>query len=121
MLLSESLPSRFAKTMLRLSNAVDGLFYPSYPLTLTHSDLCEMNIIVDPETGHIKGIIDWIDAKIQPFGLALWGLQNVLGYMNEEGWHYFDQHEQLEKMFWETFEKELGAETITKELREKIR
>ena len=94
-LLSESLPSHFAKTMLRLFNAVDELFSSSYPLTLTHNDLSEMSILVDPKIGHIKGIIDRIEAKIQPFGLALWGVQNVLGYMNGEGWHYFDQYEQL--------------------------
>lgn len=72
-LLSDSLPSRFATSLLRLSNSVDELYSPSYPCTLTHNDLCEMNILVDPETGHIHGVIDWVDAKIQPFGLALWG------------------------------------------------
>ncbi len=119
-LLSRSLPSRFAKTMLQLSNDVEKLFTNSYPLVLTHDDLCEMNILVDPQTGHIKGIIDWADAKIQPFGLALWGVENVLGYMDSKGWHYFSNHEQLEQLFWTVFEDEIGAGTITAEDRERI-
>ena len=68
MLLSKSLPERYHDTILRLAKSADGLF-SSYPLVLTHSDLCELNIIVDPETGHINGIIDWANAKILPLAL----------------------------------------------------
>jgi len=116
-----SLPIRFAKSMLQLLDEVDTLFSDSYPLVLTHTDLCEMNVLVDPKTGHINGIIDWADTRNQPFGLALWGVENVLGYMDGEGWHYLNDHEQLEKLFWTTFEDEVGTGIITVEMREKIR
>ena len=32
-------------------------------------------------TGQITGIIDWAEAEVLPFGLALYGLENLLGYM----------------------------------------
>ena len=47
-----------------------------------------------------------VTVRIQLFGLALWGVENVLGYMDGEGWHYFSNYEQLEKLFWTTFEDE---------------
>ena len=71
LLLSTSMPSRFTKILSRLSASVSDLCSETYPFLLTHADLCEMTIMVDAETGRLNGIIDWIDAKIQPFGLAL--------------------------------------------------
>ena len=56
-------------------------------MALNHGDLSEMNILVDPDTGHITGIIDWVKAKVCPFGIPLWGLENILGNMNARGWH----------------------------------
>lgn len=49
-----------------------------------------MNILVDPDTGHLTGIVDWADAGIEPFGMALWGLEDVLGCSGRGGWAYFE-------------------------------
>ena len=70
---------------------------------LTHGDLCEMNLLVDSETSNIKGIVDWAEARILPFGFSLWGLENVLECMNSEGWHYYDNSHELEDLFRQTF------------------
>jgi len=59
------------------------------PWVLTHQDLSGMNILVDPDTGHITGVVDWADATIEPFGMALWGLESVLGCSGPNGWSYF--------------------------------
>ena len=67
-----------------------------------------MNIIVDPKTGHTTGVVDWSEAKILPFGVSLWGLENTLGYMDSQGWHYLDNHRELEDLFWRTFEQAVG-------------
>ena len=58
-----------------------------------------MNILVDPETGHMTGIIDQIDAKVLPFGISLWGFRNILGYMDATRWHYYENYESLEALF----------------------
>jgi hypothetical protein len=76
-----------------------SLFTPTYPLTLNHGDLSEMNIHVDPRTGHITGVIDWAEAKTCPFGNLLWGLENVLGSMNHLGWRYHPYYRALRVIF----------------------
>jgi len=68
-----------------------------------------MNIFVDPNTGHITGIIDWAEARILPFGISLWGFENILGYMDSQGWHYYKNHHKLENFFWQTFEETVGG------------
>lgn len=62
-----------------------------------------MNVLIDPETGSITGIVDWAEARILPFGFSLWGFENILGYMDSEGWHYYDNRHELEGIFWKTF------------------
>ncbi len=48
-----------------------------------------MNILVDPDSGHLTGIIDWADATIEPFGIALWGLESALDCSGPGRWSYF--------------------------------
>ena len=64
-----------------------------------------MNILINPENGQITGIIDWAEMRVLPFGLALWGLENIPGYMDSAGWHYYDNHQELRDLFWGTFER----------------
>ncbi|KAF2753266.1 hypothetical protein EJ05DRAFT_514765 [Pseudovirgaria hyperparasitica] len=120
-LLSKTLPSPFSDTMTDLANNVGILFSDSYPLVLTHDDLCEMNILVDSATGNLTGVIDWANASIQPFGLALWGVENVFGYMDGTGWHYFGNYEQLKELFWRKFEEDAGVKTITLDFKENLK
>lgn len=108
-LLSRVLPSRFKECIDRVTAGLSLLFASTYPLVLTHDDLCEMNIFVDPDTGHLTGIIDWADAKILPFGISLWGLENILGYMDSRGWHYYSNHHELQDLFWQTFQEGAGG------------
>jgi len=107
--LSQTLPSRFREKLDRVCAELPLLFMPTYPLALNHGDLCEMNILVNSDTGHITGAIDWAEAQISPFGISLWGLENVLGSMNHLGWHYHPQHHSLRELFWKTFEVEVGG------------
>ncbi|KJZ69736.1 hypothetical protein HIM_10876 [Hirsutella minnesotensis 3608] len=102
-LLARSLPSRFTSNLSRVRQHLPALFSGAFPFVLNHGDLCEMNLLVNPETGNITGIVDWAEARILPFGFSIWGLENVLGYMDSEGWHYYDNHRELENIFWQTF------------------
>ena len=65
-----------------------------------------MNLLVNHETGNITGIVDWAESRILPFGFALYGLENLLGWMDSEGWHYYDHHRELEGLFWKAFQEE---------------
>ncbi|KAI1428892.1 hypothetical protein F5Y12DRAFT_730453 [Xylaria sp. FL1777] len=102
-LLSRYLPSRFALNLDKVRKELPLLFSETFPLVLSHQDLCEMNILIHPETGSITGIVDWAEARILPFGFSLWGFENILGYMNSAGWHYYDNRRELEDVFWRTF------------------
>lgn len=108
-LLSRALPFRFTGNLRKVRAELPLLFTSTYPLVLSHDDLCEMNIFVDPNTGHITGIIDWAEARILPFGISLWGFENILGYMDSQGWHYYNNHHKLENLFWQTFEEIVGG------------
>ena len=99
-ILATDLPNRFARTILRLSEDANQFLSNSYPFILTHFDLCQMNFLVDPLTGHLTGVIDWVHAKFQPFGFSLWGIQIILGYMDKDAWHFCDSYKADEESFW---------------------
>lgn len=104
-LLSKTLPSRFqANVALVRAGLPQLLTTPNYPLVLAHGDLGDLNILVDPATGHLGGVTDWAEAGVAPFGTALYGLERILGYSNATGWHYHAGHEALRALFWNTFE-----------------
>lgn len=72
-----------------------------------------MNILVSTTTGRITGIIDWAEAEILPFGLALYGLENLLGNMGPSGWRYFQIRNELEQRFWDRFWALIGVGDAT--------
>ncbi|KAK3308676.1 uncharacterized protein B0T15DRAFT_524988 [Chaetomium strumarium] len=104
--LARSLPSRFVPTLDRARKDLPPLFSGRLPFVLGHGDLCEMNLLINSKTGNITGIVDWAEARILPFGFSLWGLENILGYMDSNGWHYYDNCHELEDLFWQTFKRE---------------
>lgn len=77
-------------------------------MVLTHSDLNEMNILVDPGSGKITGVVDWGGASIQPFGFTLYALDNALGSMGPNGWKWFDNVDYLRGAFWTAFREQTG-------------
>ncbi|KAJ5611818.1 hypothetical protein N7528_008923 [Penicillium herquei] len=105
-LLAQELPSRFTPAIDMVRKELPSLFSKALPFVLSHGDLNVMNILVDPETGNITGIVDWAESRILPFGFALYGLETIIGRMNSKGWHYHDAHRELESIFWQTFQKE---------------
>ncbi|KAF2122371.1 hypothetical protein BDV96DRAFT_594257 [Lophiotrema nucula] len=106
--LADALPERFAPAVAETQAALPALFDEDYPLVLTHGDLNEMNMLVNPSSGEITGIIDWPDASILPFGFTLYALENVLGSMGSGGWKWFDNAEDLRNSFWRAFRGQTG-------------
>lgn len=86
-----------------------ALFSTEYPLVVTHGDLSEMNILANPETGEITGIIDWAEAGIQPFGFALYVLDNILGYLTPHGWVVHHTAAPLRDEFWRVVNQLVGG------------
>jgi hypothetical protein len=103
-LLINSLPLHFTATIQQLQQDLPLLYATTFPTVLRHDDLCDMNILVKPSTGNITRVIDWAGASILPFGYALYGVLNVMGWMDESGWYWYADYQALERKFWEAFE-----------------
>lgn len=101
--LASDLPLRFRAVISSLKVGLDQLYSPVYPQVLTHGDLCQLTILLMPETGSISGIVDWAEASILPFGMVLYGLDSFLGNMGSGGWRYDESREILEEKFWRLF------------------
>lgn len=114
--LSDKLPDRFMPTLNQVRKDLLRIF--ALPFVITHGDLNESNILVDDD-GHITAVIDWAESRILPFGISLWGLENVLGYMDGTGWHYHDNAKELRDEFWRVFEINVGG--IQEEVKKNIR
>lgn len=106
--LADTLPERFLPAVTDVQAALPALLDGCYPVALTHSDLNEMNILVDPGSGEITGVVDWPGASIQPFGFALYALENALGSMTSDGWKWFDNADDLRDTFWSAFREQTG-------------
>lgn len=78
------------------------------PWVLTHDDLSDINILVDSDTGHLTSVVDWADTVIWPFGVALWGLESVLGRIGPGDWMWFsDELPWQRQLFCRTFREEV--------------
>ncbi|CAG9972021.1 unnamed protein product [Clonostachys byssicola] len=75
------------------------------PWCFTHGDLVPANIMVNPDTGHLTGLIDWAEGEWLPLGTSLYGLEEVLGQVSADGktFEYYEDHLCLRARFWNRF------------------
>lgn len=102
--LAKKLPSAFLRS--RAQQAVTALpLLDRLPVVLNHGDVIPSNIIVDPHTGQLNGLVDWAEAEWLAFGTCLYGLEFILGWLEHSGrqrkFTYYDGAEVLRKLFWE--------------------
>ncbi|KAI3333811.1 hypothetical protein F4824DRAFT_470913 [Ustulina deusta] len=102
--LTKSLPERYKSLLAYCTDGLSHMFGDQMPWTLTHGDLCDANLLVDRRNGELTGLVDWAEGSILPFGLALWGLETLLGFMDDTTncWVYYECWEHLEDLFWQT-------------------
>lgn len=106
--LSDNLPSRFKLFVAQIQDILPILRSGEHPVVLTHGDLNEMNILVDPASGKITGVVDWAEANFHPFGFALYALNGCLGTRSSHGWGVFEDADRLRDEFWVTFRDLVG-------------
>jgi hypothetical protein len=78
-----------------------------YPVVLNHGDLIPSNILIDPDTWEISGIVDWAEAEFLPFGTCLYGLEHLLGYLDRSDrlaprFRFYDEAPKLREVFRST-------------------
>lgn len=96
--LSKDLPPRFrpaAQNILGKLHQIESL-----PWVLTHGDVVPENILVDRKTGSLKGFVDWAEAEILPFGICIYGLEQILGRATASGFQYYPDALELRSLFW---------------------
>jgi hypothetical protein len=112
----QGLPARFNSVLEEVWDAMDEI-ERDLPWVLTHGDLGGGNILVafDDDFGNanghrgevrLKGLVDWAEGEWLPFGVGLYGLEEVLGrtVQDENGrgrFEYYPCAEQLRAVFWE--------------------
>lgn len=103
------MPDRLETAVYEQGDGIEPLTDASYPYVLTHNNLVEKNILVDPLTGRITGIIGWANATISPFGLDLFALDNCIGWMAPREWKYLPNKQEMLYAFWSKFGDETGG------------
>ncbi|KAJ4424691.1 hypothetical protein N0V82_000619 [Gnomoniopsis sp. IMI 355080] len=107
------LPPRFAPFVSRAWTQLDKI--TSLPWVLTHGDMVPANIMVEPSQDKLgelvlTGMLDWAEAEYLPFGVALYGLEELLGETDSSGrFSYYSDESELRALFWEQLEAELAA------------
>ncbi|KAI0887298.1 uncharacterized protein GGS22DRAFT_156704 [Annulohypoxylon maeteangense] len=97
-LMAKKLPSRFrgiAKSVLLDLSKIEAL-----PWVLSHGDFLPSNIMVHPKTGKLAGLVDWTEGEFLPFGVGMYGLQELLGEDRDGHFVYYPEAKYLRKLFW---------------------
>jgi len=107
-LLHTALPPQFQPIVQTCIDSLDSIM--ALPLVLLHKDFGSFNIMVDEDTFHLVGVIDWAEAEVCPFGLNLHSLQELTGKLHmRNGWTRYIDYDALQDIFWRTFEEEVGG------------
>jgi hypothetical protein len=96
--LSTELPARFRPVALQILSQMPQI--EALPWVLTHGDILPGNIIVEPSSGHLHGLVDWAEAERLPFGICLYGLEEILGEATVFGFQYHVHATNLRDIFW---------------------
>ena len=114
--LLHALPAHFTPIIEQLRNVIAGAMN-QVPWVLTHKDLSNLNILVDEYSGNITGIVDWTDATVEPFGMALWGVDSVINCGGGSDNYFEDDSSHTRSLFRETFLKEIKTPLSNRTLR----
>ncbi|EGX91068.1 Aminoglycoside phosphotransferase [Cordyceps militaris CM01] len=106
--LEEGLPERFKPAIQTCLRSLDDIM--ALPMVLLHKDFGSSNVLVEKDSCHLTGVIDWAEASIGPFGTNLHSIQSFAGSMHlRNGWTRFPDYEAFEQRFWSTLGTKVGG------------
>ncbi|KAK8056651.1 hypothetical protein PG993_001878 [Apiospora rasikravindrae] len=104
-MMATSLPERFQRLVNRLMPALPDI--EGLPWTLSHGDFLPSNIMVDPWTGQMSGLLDWAEAEWLPFGVGMYGLEELLGEVQQGQFTYYPEADKLASLFWKELQSQI--------------
>ena len=113
--LSKDLPTPQLRTVAMWAQSLLPLL-DILPVVLTHGDIVPSNIMVHPDSGALKGVVDWVEAEFLPFGLSFYGLEYLLGFPSkrrgstgDSSTHFisYDCAPELRAHFWSTLYRKI--------------
>jgi hypothetical protein len=132
-MMREKLPSRFRVVVEDVAAGMTGI--EALPWILTHGDVVADNIMVEPLGGHrgtgwqpgtLRGMLDWAESEYLPFGVGLYGVEELLGQdvriyeghgKARDKFAYYPEVGDLRRMFWQELEGAVPAFGTDRELR----
>lgn len=110
-----ALPPRFHDAIRRCLQALPSIM--ALPIVLAHKDFGDFNMLVDPDTCHLLGVIDWAEAKLEPFGLNLYAVENLMSKFHlRNGASRYPDYNTLYFTFWQTLKAEIGPDLSDAEI-----
>ncbi|KAI1331238.1 hypothetical protein F5Y16DRAFT_408293 [Xylariaceae sp. FL0255] len=79
----------------------------SLPWVFTHGDFLPSNLMVK-HSGELLGLLDWAEAEWLPFGVGMYGLEELLGEDDQHGhFSYYPEATGLRQLFWKELLKNI--------------
>ncbi|KAI1247667.1 hypothetical protein MGN70_011558 [Eutypa lata] len=97
-LMATHLPRRFQQIV--KSVLADLPDIQNLPWTFSHGDLLPSNVMVYSESGNISGLLDWAEGEYLPFGIGMYGLEELLGEDQDGHFVYYSEAKHLRGLFW---------------------
>ena len=97
-LMARSVPGRLQRFVTGLVTELPAI--EALPWALSHGDFLPSNILVSPDEGAISGLLDWAEAEYLPFGVGMYGLEELLGADNHGVFAYYEEAHTLRRLFW---------------------
>ncbi|KAI1169633.1 hypothetical protein F4777DRAFT_201592 [Nemania sp. FL0916] len=97
--MSASLPPSLRYIASSILSDMSGI--EALPWVFTHGDFLAANIMVNAYSGKLTGLLDWAEAEWLPFGIGMYGLEELLGEDNEnDEFVYYPEAKHLRNLFW---------------------
>ncbi|KAJ8131557.1 hypothetical protein O1611_g2069 [Lasiodiplodia mahajangana] len=98
-LMSASLPLSFRRIASSILGDISEI--EALPWVFTHGDFLAANVMVSPSSGKLTGLLDFAEAEWLPFGIGMYGLEELLGEDNQDGrFVYYPEARHLRYLFW---------------------
>ncbi|CAJ2506136.1 Uu.00g002660.m01.CDS01 [Anthostomella pinea] len=97
-LMAATLPLRFRGTARSL--LVELASIEHLPWTFSHGDFLPANVMICLDSGKLLGLLDWAEAEWLPFGVGMYGLDELLGEERNGDFVYYPEARQLRTLYW---------------------